>query len=144
MTGKEIVDVARTYIGTPWHHAARVKGVGIDCSGLLIMVSQDLGIPVEDELSYTENDEIELMTSGILKHCRQLGEEETSQDGDLFVFRQLPIMYNHCGIFVEPNAMVHAWRTSGVNKVVESRLDEAWTNRVLARYRYKEVKTSRL
>lgn len=38
-----VADAARRYIGTPYHHQARVIGKGIDCLGLLICVSRDLG-----------------------------------------------------------------------------------------------------
>ncbi len=35
---------ARSWIGTPYHHAADVKGVGVDCAMLLVRVYCDLGL----------------------------------------------------------------------------------------------------
>lgn len=33
-----VLDIARTWLKTPWHHRARVKGAGVDCAQLLIGV----------------------------------------------------------------------------------------------------------
>lgn len=37
------VDTARSYMETPYHHQARVKGKGVDCLGLIICVARELG-----------------------------------------------------------------------------------------------------
>lgn len=39
-----IVAEARTWIGTPWRHQARVKGVGVDCIGFVGGVALALGV----------------------------------------------------------------------------------------------------
>lgn len=36
-------DIARRWIGTPYHHQARLPGVGLDCIGLLICAARELG-----------------------------------------------------------------------------------------------------
>ena len=43
-----LLSVARGYLGTPFHHQGRVKGVGVDCAGFLVCIAKDLGYPVED------------------------------------------------------------------------------------------------
>lgn len=35
---RAVVAEARTWLGTPFHHAARVKGAGVDCCQLLLAV----------------------------------------------------------------------------------------------------------
>jgi cell wall-associated NlpC family hydrolase len=35
MTREDLVSEARSWIGTPWHHRACIKGVGIDCIRLI-------------------------------------------------------------------------------------------------------------
>lgn len=37
-----VVACARTWLGTPYHHQARAKGVGVDCAGLVIGVAREL------------------------------------------------------------------------------------------------------
>lgn len=41
---KEVVKIAKTYVGTPFHHLGRVKGHGIDCVGIILCVAKELGI----------------------------------------------------------------------------------------------------
>jgi len=43
---ERVVEVARSYILTPWHHQARIKGPkgGVDCAGLIICVARELGL----------------------------------------------------------------------------------------------------
>lgn len=35
---------AMTWLGTPWHHAARVRGAGVDCAQFLIAVFTTVGL----------------------------------------------------------------------------------------------------
>lgn len=37
------VAYARTLIGTPFHHAARLPGVGVDCVGVVVLTGAHLG-----------------------------------------------------------------------------------------------------
>lgn len=42
--GEDIVAEARTWIGTPWRHQGRLKGVGTDCLGLVGGIAVNLGL----------------------------------------------------------------------------------------------------
>ncbi|WP_374513774.1 NlpC/P60 family protein [Niveibacterium sp.] len=45
MTTREaIVSEARSWLGTPYHHAARIKGVGVDCAMLVAEVLERAGL----------------------------------------------------------------------------------------------------
>lgn len=48
MTPQAVVDSARSLVGTPYHHQARLPGVGVDCAGVLIVIGRQLGL-VEPE-----------------------------------------------------------------------------------------------
>ena len=48
VTRDQIVSQAREWIGTPYHHQARVRGAGVDCIGLLICVCRELGLVAPD------------------------------------------------------------------------------------------------
>lgn len=39
-----VVEVARSWLGTRYHHNARIKGVGVDCATLLVEVFTEAGI----------------------------------------------------------------------------------------------------
>jgi cell wall-associated NlpC family hydrolase len=38
----EIVAAARSWLGTPWRHQGRLKGIAVDCGGLIIGVGREL------------------------------------------------------------------------------------------------------
>ncbi len=40
----DVLAEARTWLGTPWHHSACVKGEGVDCVYFPFAVCRDLGI----------------------------------------------------------------------------------------------------
>ena len=42
-----VVTEAASWIGTPFHHAARVKGAGVDCLMLLAEVYERAGVTTE-------------------------------------------------------------------------------------------------
>lgn len=44
-----IVSIARSWIGTPYLHRARVKGAGVDCALVILAVFQEAGIAPPDE-----------------------------------------------------------------------------------------------
>lgn len=43
-TRADVVTCARSWVGTPYQHQARLKGVGVDCAGLVIGVARELGL----------------------------------------------------------------------------------------------------
>lgn len=45
MTGADIVTEAESWLGTPFHWQAGVKGAGCDCKGLIWGVARELGLP---------------------------------------------------------------------------------------------------
>ena len=44
VTRTQVVQAAREWVDTPFHHQARLKGVGVDCVGLVIGISRELGL----------------------------------------------------------------------------------------------------
>jgi cell wall-associated NlpC family hydrolase len=47
-TRADIVAEARSYIGTPFHHQGRLKGVGVDCAGLPLCIARTFGLVEAD------------------------------------------------------------------------------------------------
>lgn len=50
----QLVDAARTYLGTRWKHMGRSR-LGIDCVGLVILAARDLGYDMPDVDEYTRH-----------------------------------------------------------------------------------------
>lgn len=44
----QVVATARSWLGTPFHHQARQRGVGVDCVGLVIGVARELALVASD------------------------------------------------------------------------------------------------
>lgn len=138
-----IVEEARTWLGTRFHHQGRVKGVGVDCAGLVVGVAQAVGVSITDCSDYTRIPDGELLK----KLCDQQLTSITRNDiamGDVLLFRierepqHLAIVGNYvshslrdCGDgFL---SMIHAYAPARC--VVECRLDAVWMQRLVAAYR---------
>src|SRR5208337_1039385 len=110
-----VVAAARAWIGTPYHHAADVKGHGVDCAMLLVRVYCDLGL-VEpfDPRPYTRDwmvhrDE-ERYLGFLLARAKIV---EAPGAGDVILFR-VGRCYAHGGIVTktEPLTIVHAFASA--------------------------------
>ena len=123
---QDIIDAAREFIGTPWHHQGRLKGVGVDCVGLISLVSKQLSIPINDYTTYSRypiGDRLlgELEAGG-------LSRVEEPHVGSVLVFwLERPSKPQHTA-FLTDKGILHAWYTA--RKVVEHSLTEWWTEHV--------------
>jgi hypothetical protein len=119
-----VVDEARTWLGTPYHHAADVKGHGVDCAMLLVRVYCDLGIvELFNPRPYTRDWFLhrseERYLGHLFGHSKEVREPRL---GDIIVF-QIGRCYAHAGIVsrIEPLAIIHAFAPS--HCVVEDIID---------------------
>ena len=112
-----VVAAARAWIGTPYHHMADIKGVGVDCAMLLVRVYCDLGLvgrfdprPYTQDWMMHRNEERYL--GFLLKRARMV---ETPDLGDVVLFR-IGRCFAHGGIVVkaEPLTIIHAFMPAGV------------------------------
>lgn len=145
VSGEQIVATAREYIGTPWVHCGRVKGVGIDCSGLIDCVLGELGVKTGAPTAYPLDGDFDAMIDGFRRVCRELRDDEPLNEGDFLVFRNNLVgvrvpMTNHCGIYTGPgdDTVIHAWGSprSG-RKTVETPMDAFWRRCTVGRFRYR-------
>jgi cell wall-associated NlpC family hydrolase len=117
-----VVAAARSWLGTPYHHAADVKGPqgGVDCGMLLVRVYCDLGLTEPfDPRPYTRDWFLhraeERYLGFLLAHTHEVREPGL---GDIMLFR-MGRCYGHGGIVsrVEPLTIIHAFANAG--RVVE-------------------------
>ena len=105
-----VVAEARSWLGTPWHHRARIKGAGVDCVQLLAGVFHACGLlPDIDTGDYPPDwmfhrDE-ERMLNGLRQYAAEI---DSPAPGDVVVFR-FGRCYSHCGIIVDAPVMIHAY-----------------------------------
>lgn len=133
MTRDQIVEIARSWIGTPYHHQARLKGVGVDCIGLIVGVGRELGLQIEDTTDYARYPDGKTLG---LELERQFIKTDVPRLGDILLFRvtRLP---QHVGI-CSPIGLIHAHM--GVGRVVETGISKSWRDRMLGAYKFPGVK----
>lgn len=129
----QIVEKARTYLGTPWHHTGRKKEVGIDCVGLIVSVFSDLNLYHVDNVNYSMEDEYPSLISFVEKCCIPLENKQALVAGDILVFRGKRL-YNHVGFFAPNNSVIHTY--ASVNAVVEHDIDRFWSKNLQVVYRH--------
>jgi cell wall-associated NlpC family hydrolase len=119
-----VVAAARAWLGTPYHHAADVKGAGVDCAMLLVRVYCDLGLvkpfdprPYTRDWMLHRNEEKYL--GFLLARARIIA---SPGPGDVILFR-VGRCFAHGGIVsrTEPLSIVHAF--AGVGAVVEDEVE---------------------
>jgi len=132
---ERIVAAARSWLGTPFAHQGRIKGLACDCVGLAVGVARELGYPVIDVRNY-----------GVNPNPRRMGEELDRQmdriaigqaeAGDLIwiAWREQSASPQHLAILTEIG-LIHAY--GGAPRVVEHPIDQAWRGRFRRAYRFR-------
>lgn len=131
ITPEELISKAREWLDTPFHHQGRVKGVGVDCIGVLVGVMREFGIQLPDHYHYPRE------PYGILEKKLDLHLERTDRQIGavaLFRIRNAP---QHVAIITD-KGMIHSY--SPIKKTVETVIDEKWERRFLWCYALPGVK----
>lgn len=127
-----IVSLARSWVGTPYHHQAAVKGAGCDCLGLIRGVWTEIyGAEPEQAPPYTpdwgEYGEIEHLLDAARRHLVPV--DVAPGHGDVIAFRMREgKMAKHVAIVTGDWSMVHA--RSGV-AVIEEALTFYWRRHIV-------------
>lgn len=111
-----VVEEARTWIGTPFHHAARVKGAGVDCLMLLAEVYERAGVAGHVEPPFYVPDwhlhrDAERYAEGLLRYARPI--TAPPDPGDIALFR-FGRTFSHGAIVVDWPRLIHAYWAIGV------------------------------
>lgn len=141
--GRRLAFAAQLCVGTPFHHGGRIKGVALDCVGLLVVCGRECGLEIADQPFYSpQDDNFERLRPALERHCCKVFATDDMKPGDVVLFRRTggarPI-FNHVGIVVSGNAFVHAWGTPSVMQVVETPFDRYWRGSVAGVYRWRDA-----
>lgn len=169
MNPADIVAAARSWLGTPYHHQAALKGVGCDCLGLVRGVYEELyGKPAETPPPYSrdwaEASAIETMLEAARRHLAEI-DPRAARCGDVVIFRlRRGAMAKHCGIIsctpeilyapdIRP-AFAHlavgptegaAWKMIHAMEgapACEVHLNSWWRRRIAAAFRFPDQETT--
>lgn len=123
---EQIVAAAREWIGTPYHHHQSLKGVGVDCLGLVTGVAVELGIEGEynkDTFAqfrgYSHNPNPRMMGKAMRRFLTPI---ENPQIGDIAWVETRPGMPSHLAIKSGDKLVIHACGI--VKKVIETTTPE--------------------
>lgn len=118
-----VVAEARTWRATPYHHHARLKGIGTDCAQILCAVYEACGlVPHVDPGNYAHDWHLHQREEVYISWLELCGarEVQTPAPADVALFR-FGRTWSHGGILVEPGLVLHAYLGRGV---IETRLTE--------------------
>jgi cell wall-associated NlpC family hydrolase len=119
-----VVAEALSWLGTPYHSHARVKGQGVDCVQLLVAAYAVVGIehPLGGPVDYVSDWHMHKSEELYLQGIGEAGGIQVAepQAGDAMLIRY-GHTYSHAGIVVEPGLLVHAYLRRGV---ILTRFDE--------------------
>lgn len=113
-TREKVVEEALTWLGTPYHHQAQVKGAGVDCAQLLLAVYHDVGlIPKVDVGNYAYDWHMHNSEEQFLGWIQKYGKQvETPKPGDIALFK-FGRCVSHGSIVVEWPTVIHSYFRSG-------------------------------
>jgi len=136
-----IVEAARLWIGTPYHHQASRRGVGTDCLGLVRGVWRDIyGSDAEKPPAYSrdwaEAGGEETMLAAASRHLECIAAFEIAP-GDAVVFRLRPgVVAKHAAIVASASTMIHAMEGAPVCEVSFS---PWWRRRLAGAFRFPDL-----
>lgn len=132
MATNKIVKKAREYIGTPFQHQGRLKGVGVDCVGLVVCVAKELKLSDYDFLEYSRIPTGNMLEALLVTHLDKIPKSE-ARSGDIYLLR-IDKEPQHLAI-VSDKGIIHAY--SGSGGVVEHSVNEKWHKRIIAAFRFR-------
>jgi hypothetical protein len=144
ITRQQIVDEARSWIGTPFHHQAYRKGVGSDCIGMIAGVGLHFNLPgmVEwDRRSSSHNYAEQPDPRYLLSVCDEFLDrvpKAAIELADILLLRfETDPMHFSLVTKRDPLYVIHS--LSRLGRVAEHRIDDAWGGRVMRAYRLRGV-----
>lgn len=120
-----IVAEALSWMGTPYHHRARLKGAGVDCAQILIAVFVAVGLvddfdPGDYPPDWMMHRDEERYLGFVGRHAEQV---EEPLPGDVVLYR-VGRCYSHAGIVLGWPEIVHASNRDG--EVVRADGRQGW------------------
>ena len=137
ITGGDIVETTRGCLNTPFLHQGRIKGLGLDCAGLIVYPAHTLGLSDFDNTNYSRSPDGVSLERTLNQQMQRIPFTAVSP-GDILLFAFLKNA-QHLAIVTQLNPIyiIHSHEPNG--RVIEHRLDSVWRGYIRGSYRYHGV-----
>lgn len=140
-TRKQVVEEARSWLGTPWIHQGFSKAQGCDCIGLVhgVGIATTALKPNQKDLrkysGYSRNPDPKLMRHVLRTFFTPILLKEAIE-GDILWFRigEYP---RHLGIITEPGIVIHS--DTNTRRVIEHRIETSRLQSVVAAFQFPNI-----
>jgi NlpC/P60 family putative phage cell wall peptidase len=139
-TAEAVVGEALSWVGTPYRHQGRRKGVGCDCLGLVLGVWRAVygatpELPGPYAPDWAEAGGEERFLAAVRRHFSEKPADDMAA-GDLLLFRwRAHLPAKHAGIVVGRDLFVHAYEGTAVSL---SALVPQWRRRIAGVFAFPE------
>lgn len=132
---ERVIKEAKTWLGTPYHHQAAIKGAGVDCAQILVEVYAAVGVVDKIDVGDYPHDwhlhrSEEKYLWWVEKYCSRI-EEPSMGDIALFTFGRC---VSHAAIIISwPDELIHSYIRQGVvlasanDAELRGRIHSFWT-----------------
>jgi len=128
-----------TWLGTPFLHQGRTKGVEADCAGVVIESARAEGLTTFQITDYTEQSDEGRFNALLRAHLLPVGVGARAP-GDVLSFAPI-LRHQHLGVLVAPDLFIHAYALAP-QKVIKSSIawkpGDYWFDRLRGVWRFPE------
>lgn len=141
VTRAEIVHLARSWIGTPYHHQASLAGVGTDCLGLVrgiwrAIYGREPAVLPAYTRDWAEASGRETLLIAARRHLVEVSKAD-AQPGDILLFRlRSSLPAKHVAVLATEATIIHAMEKAPVAEVA---LSNWWRRRIAAAFSFPGV-----
>jgi NlpC/P60 family putative phage cell wall peptidase len=141
---QQIIERALAWVGTPYHHQARVKGVGVDCAHFVAGVALECDLIPSDSilpLDYSPEWNLHNKQEMLVDYLIEFGCTETfdAKPGDILCFH-IGHAIGHLGILLPGQRYVHAQNMVRPSQVTINSLSGKWLKRCTRTFSFPGVK----
>lgn len=127
---EKVLAVAASWVGTPYHHAARIKKAGADCLTFIAGVYEEAGLIPHEPIPHYPPDwhlhrDAERYMEGLLQYSKEIAGPPLP--GDIVVFK-FGRCFSHGAIVTSWPQIVHSYLNVGC--VYENVFEAEWLSKV--------------